>query len=319
MKRLIIIGALPESSFVGGVTIHVQRLLQGLDAKGISYEFADYKKMGVLKACLFILRYRGCVHIHVTNPILLLIFVVCCKLSLSKCIFTLHANHGRFSGVKRLCLSIFLRLADVPVLINQRSYDVYRCINKHAQYIPAFIPPVSEPPLHEDVRKQIMSCKQKGMPIVSTNASKTAVDKDGNDIYGIEFLAAYFTAHKSFTLLVSDPKGGYKKKLSPCADNIVFIDQPHSYFELLRNIDIFVRNTSTDGDALSVKEALYLGKPALCSDVVDRPAGTILFRYCDEESLTKALEEARTFSDGDNGLCEQCDVVEELAALYNRF
>lgn len=317
MKQLRIVGTLPESSFVGGVSIHVQRLLKGLDAKGINYEFVDYKKIGVPKACLIILQHRGCVHIHVTNPILLLIFVVCCKLSVSKCIFTLHAGNGRFSGVKNLCLSLCLRMADVPVLVNQKSYKAYRHINSHARYIPAFLPPVSEPPLHEDVWKQLLACKQKCMPIVSTNASKSAIDKDGNDIYGIEFLAAYFMAHNNFTLLVSDPKGSYKKKLSPCADNIVFIDQPHSYFELLKNIDIFVRNTSTDGDALSVKEALYLGKPTLCSDVVDRPAGTILFKYCDEESLTKALAETREFDEGNNVLFNQCDVVEELAALYN--
>lgn len=316
MKRLCIIGALPESSFVGGVTIHVQRLLQGLDAKGISYEFIDYKKVGVPKACLFLLRHRGCVHIHVTNPILLIIFVICCKLSLSRCIFTLHANHGRFAGVKNLCLYMALHLSDVPILINQLSYEVYKRVNKHAQYIPAFIPPVNEPPLPENVRNQIAACKQRGLPIISTNASKTAVDKYGNDIYGIEFLADYFTAHNGFTLLVSDPKGGYKRKLSPCSENIVFIDQPHSYFELLKSIDVFVRNTSTDGDALSVKEALYLGKPTLCSDVVDRPKGTILFSYSDSDSFTKALGEVMAFDKGNNGIDEQCDVVKELIKLY---
>lgn len=319
MKRLTIIGALPKSSFVGGVAIHVQRLLQGLDAKGIGYEFVDYKRIGIPRTCLFILRHRGCIHIHVTNPILLLIFVACCKLSFSKCIFTLHANHGRFTGIKNLCLSVAMCWADVPVLINPQSYQVYKQVNKHAQYIPAFIPPVSEPPLPEDVKRQIAECQRRGVPIVSTNASKTAVDKDGNDIYGIEFLVNYFSAHDGFTLLVSDPKGGYKKKLSPCSENVVFIDQPHSYFELLKNVDVFVRNTSTDGDALSVKEALYLGLPALCSDVVDRPAGTILFRYSDDVSFTQALEEAKTFSRKNDGERDQCDVVGELIKLYFSF
>jgi glycosyltransferase involved in cell wall biosynthesis len=316
MKQLTIIGALPESSFIGGVSIHVRRLLQGLDAKGMSYEFADYKKMGVLKASLFILRHRGCVHLHVTNPILLLLFVVCCKLSLSRCIFTLHANYGRFAGIKNLSLLIALRLADVPVLINQQSYQLYKQINKHAHYIPAFIPPVSEPPLPEDIKQLIDECQERGVPIVSTNASKSAIDKEGNDIYGIKFLFDFFSAHNCFTLLVSDPQGAYKNKLSGGFGNVVFIDQPHSYFELLKHIDIFVRNTSTDGDALSVKEALYLNKPVLCSDVVDRPAGTILFKYSDERSFERALEEAKTFNQKGDGESEQCDVVRELIKLY---
>ena len=319
MKRLTIIGALPESSFVGGVTIHVQRLLQGLDSKGVSYEFVDYKRIGVPSACLFILRHRGCTHIHVTNPILLLIFVSCCKLSFSKCIFTLHANHGRFSGFKNLCLSIAMRWADVPVLINPQSYQIYKQVNKHAQYISAFIPPMSEPPLSEHVKNKIEACRKRGVPIISTNASKTAIDKDGNDIYGIDFLVNYFSAHDGFTLLVSDPKGGYKKKLCPSSENVVFIDQPHSYFELLKCVDIFVRNTSTDGDALSVKEALYLNKPALCSDVVDRPADTILFKYSDEGSFARALEYAKTFHGENDGERGQYDVVGKLIKLYFSF
>lgn len=318
MKRLTIIGALPESSFVGGVTIHVQRLLQNLDARGISYKFVDYKRFGVPSACLYILRHRGCAHIHVTNPILLLIFICCCKLSFSKCIFTLHANHGRFSGIKNLCLSLALRLADVPVLINRQSYSAYRQINKNAQYIPAFIPPLSEPPLSEIVKETISACKKRGKPIVSTNASKTAADKYGNDIYGIDFLVDYFSSHSEYTLLVSDPKGGYKEKFSPCPENVVFITQPHSYYELLKSVDVFVRNTSTDGDALSVKEALHLGLPALCSDVVDRPDGVFLFKYSDPLSFAHSLSNALVSRKRDSDAVEKDCAVDAILCLYGK-
>lgn len=318
MKRLSIIGALPDSSFVGGVTIHVQRLLQGLDAKGVSYEFIDYKRIGVPKTCLYILRYKNCFHIHVTNPILLLIFVGCCKLSFSNCIFTLHANHGRFSGIKNFCLNIAIRLADVPILINPQTYQVYERVNKHAHYIPAFIPPTSEPPLPENIKKIITTCRERRVPIVSTNASKAAVDKNGNDIYGIDFLVNYFSTRNNYTLLISDPKGQYKKKLYCTAENIVFIDQPHSYFELLKNVDIFVRNTSTDGDALSVKEALYLGVPALCSDIVDRPDGVILFTYSDTISFDRALSDAiSSVRKGHRTISIKDDVVDSLIKLYS--
>jgi len=209
-----------------------------------------------------------------------------------------------------------MRLAEVPILINQQSYQVYKQINKDAQLIPAFIPPVSEPPLSDDVKSLISECQKRGMPIVSTNASKTGIDKYRNDIYGIDFLVDYFSAHDGFTLLVSDPKGGYKEKLGGGSEKIVFIDKPHSYFELLKYVDIFVRNTSTDGDALSVKEALYLNKPALCSDVVDRPVGTILFEYSNEVSFAQALENAKTFSGKNDEKRDYIDVVGELIKIY---
>lgn len=316
MKQISIIGALPESSFVGGVTIHVKRLLQGLDAKGVKYSFVDYKRIGVPRACLFIIKHRGCIHIHVTNPILLLIFVFCCKLVLAKCIFTLHANSGRFTGVKKICLHIALRLADIPILINQKTYDTYRAVNKNAKFIPAFIPPTTEEPLSDEIKEIVLSCKKRGCPIVSTNASKAATDKDGNDIYGIDFLISYFTDHAAYTLLISDPKGCYREKYPHTTENIVFINQPHSYYELLKLVDIFVRNTSTDGDALSVKEALSLGLPSLCSDIVDRPSNTILFRYSDTTSFQEALETAKNQETNATGEGTENDVLEKLTDLY---
>lgn len=49
-----------------------------------------------------------------------------------------------------------------------------------------------------------------------------------------------------------------------------------------------LRPTNTDGDAVSVREALWLGVPVIASDVVVRPAGTVLFRNRDAESLWEA-------------------------------
>ena len=316
MKRLSIIGALPESSFIGGVTIHVQRLLQSLDTRGIKYEFCDYKAIGVPRACLFILLHRGCIHIHVTNPILLFVFVICCKLSFSKCIFTLHANYGRFTGFKKFFLTVALHLSDVPVLINERTYEVYKKSNRNARYIPAFIPPLTEQPISDDVRRIIAMCKEKKRPIVSTNASKYAVDKDGNDIYGIDFLVNYFSCQTDYTLLISDPKSAYSPRFPQATDNVVFINQPHSYYELLKHVDFFVRNTSTDGDALSVKEALSLDVPALCSDCVERPAGVVLFKYSDQPSFRQAFDSVRKQAPTVHKEQSTNNVVEELVRLY---
>ena len=52
-----------------------------------------------------------------------------------------------------------------------------------------------------------------------------------------------------------------------------------------------IRATATDGDALSVREGLYLGCPVIATDRVDRPEGVILYHYNDRESLTRALSE----------------------------
>ena len=103
----------------------------------------------------------------------------------------------------------------------------------------------------------------------------------------------YFKKSSDYILLISDPSGNYSKRYERSGlkveGNVLFINYPHPYFELLKYVDCFVRNTSTDGDALSVKEALYLGMPTLCTDVVDRPDGVRTFKYCDRDSFDKAM------------------------------
>jgi glycosyltransferase involved in cell wall biosynthesis len=47
---------------------------------------------------------------------------------------------------------------------------------------------------------------------------------------------------------------------------------------LLSQCDAFIRPTTHDGDAISVREALTLGIPCVASDVCNRPEGTYLFR-----------------------------------------
>jgi glycogen synthase len=47
---------------------------------------------------------------------------------------------------------------------------------------------------------------------------------------------------------------------------------------LLSRCDAFIRPTTHDGDAISVREALALGVPCVASDVCHRPEGTFLFQ-----------------------------------------
>jgi hypothetical protein len=42
--------------------------------------------------------------------------------------------------------------------------------------------------------------------------------------------------------------------------------------------DASIRNTTTDGDSLSVKESLYLKRYTFATDAVNRPPGCILYK-----------------------------------------
>lgn len=317
MRNLYIVGTVPASSFTGGVSIHVKRLLDAMDAHMVSYQFVDYKKIGVKKALLFLITHKGVVHIHATHPVLILMFILTSKAIGSTCILTLHADYDRFDSWKKLFVKIALRLADVPILINKRTFLKFKSANTNSLLIPAFIPPYKEIDLQKCITKKIQELKDKGLTIVSTNASRLSFDKHGNEIYGITFLTKYFKDKNEYALVISDPQGVYKQRIREIGENIVFIDFSHSYFPLLKLVDIFVRNTSTDGDALSVKESLFLGKTTLCTDAVDRPNGVLLFSYNDEASFSKAMTVAKEML-GCNHKHNIQDGAIEIIRLYQK-
>lgn len=288
-KSLLIIGPDLSKHGIGGVTIHVQRLRDSLENNNCDFEFKDYKSTKLWTLIKEISKFKT-VHFHISNPVYQFVLVCCSKMMGKKILMTVHGNYGRFGAVKNWMVRSAIRMATVPIVINEISYQKCKNINKQTRLIPAFIPPQKEERLQTEIIDLLNRQHDEGKKIVSTNAYNISFDKNGNDTYGIGFLVDYFKESDNMALIVSDPSGNYHKQYADIqSSSIFFIDYPHPYFELLKHVDYFVRNTSTDGDALSVKEALYLRVPTLCSDVVDRPKGVSTFKYSDSVSFEKCL------------------------------
>jgi len=68
-------------------------------------------------------------------------------------------------------------------------------------------------------------------------------------------------------------------------------DVPHEQcIHLISRATAFIRPTLTDGDSLSVREALALRIPVIASDAAARPQGTVLFETGNLEDLTSKME-----------------------------
>lgn len=295
-KSLLIVGPDIDTRGIGGVTIHVQRLLQYLDNRNFHYTFTDYKSVSFL-TLLKAIYHNDLIHFHISRPVLLLALICYSRIVSKQVIFTLHGDYGRFSSINKWIIKLSIKFANIPIAINERSYDKCQHINAQTRLVPAFIPPQREENLQKEIIELVERLHAEGKTIFSTNAYNVAHDKYGNDIYGIDFLVQYFKNSQDRALIISDPSGNYHKQYTHIKPHSVFfIDYPHPYFELLKKVDYFIRNTSTDGDALSVKEAIYLGVPVLCTDVVDRPSGVRLFKYSDEGSFTAALKSSSSYS-----------------------
>ena len=292
MKRtdkVLIIGTIPSTSGVGGVTVHVARLCEALKENSVVFELCDYKVLP-FTAQIGMIKRSKIVHLHVSNPFLRLFYVSICRLLSKKVILTFHGNLGRFGALKNLIDLYALRLCNVPIMINNDSYIKAKSYNSRSVLIPAYIPEKSKPELPDEVKDVILKYKSKGKIIVSTNASYMQFSDKGDEIYGIHFLVEFFKDKDEYMLIVSDPSGQYSEYyLDVKLQNVSIIKQTHSFASLLSYSDIMIRATATDGDSLSVREALDLGVRVIATDCVDRPVGVLLFKYNDEQSLIESL------------------------------
>jgi glycosyltransferase involved in cell wall biosynthesis len=61
------------------------------------------------------------------------------------------------------------------------------------------------------------------------------------------------------------------------------------FVSVMKRSDVFLRSTLVDGDSISVREALFLGVPAVVSDTPFRPDGVVLFRKGDAGDMAEKL------------------------------
>ena len=316
---LLIIGPDIRKRGVGGVTIHVRRLRDYLDSIGFDHVFMDSRNTSLIDLVYAIVKH-DIVHLHISNPVFLLALVMFSRTIGKKVVMTLHGDYGRFGRLKNHLVKMSISMSTVPIVLNSRSYEICKAFNENTRLIPAFIPPIKSEPLQEDVIALLDRLHSEGKKLISTNASNYALDKEGNDIYGIDFLIREVEGFHQMALVISDPSGSYnriyEKKEGVCSKgSVFFINYPHPFFEVLKHVDYFVRNTSTDGDSLSVKEALYLGVPTICTSVVDRPEGVRLFGYCDKDSFKMCFDERPPVSKSvENGAERIVTVYSMLAA-----
>lgn len=279
-NRLItIIGFLPPP--IGGVSIHVNRLLDALGYYNFNYQFFDIKKIGLFKLILIVLKSK-LIHLHTASIYLRFIVVLLSKITGTKVIYTIHGNLGRFGKMGTIIEKLTLLLAYKPIVINRKSYDLANKYNSKVELISAFIPPYNKNVIkHEKLLFDLEKIDIENKIIYCTNASQLNFDNKNKEVYGIVDLINLFIKFKDKILIVSNPYGDYKEYLTSLnveiPENITFIEYEHSFIDVIKFSNIFIRNTTTDGDSLSIKEALFYSTNVYATNVVDRPKGVIVY------------------------------------------
>lgn len=317
MNDLLIVGKTPPP--IGGVTIHTQRLIQLLNNQ-IDFCFYNMHKFQILSFIKAVKESRVA-HIHASNPFFLLFCSIVCILLRKKSIITIHANIGRHNVFGSLAEILAIILCNIPVVLNKNSFYLAKRFNPNAIIFSSFIAPIELQSLSSDVQRKIIELKKRVHTVFCTNAYDRVFDKYNNEIYGIASLLQIFNSYNELGLIVSDPQGAYFRYVSSenivINENIIFISRPHSFFEVLRFSDCYIRNTSTDGDSISIKEALYLGVKVIATNCVDRPEGVELCEANNSRSLDLAVQKTISQQASYHKPNPPIDGGVQLVKLYN--
>ncbi|XXX75091.1 glycosyltransferase family 4 protein [Sorangium sp. So ce134] len=239
----------------------------------------------------------------------------------------LISNYERSGAAERRLVDAVLRRLDHCIAVNEdqaRFLERIGVAPRRVSCIPAFLPPTPVPDAGIGAKVESLRKTAGALLLVSGVALRhygidVAIDalrllhRETGAKPGL--VVSLYAEHDSAYLAeIERGLAGYGSEHS-----LLFRDLgPNDFSYLLGLVDVFLRPTTTDGDAVTVREAGYLRKQIIASDCVARPEGAALFATGDARSLRRAIE--RALSDRSYGQASpgSDDNAAKLMAVYER-
>jgi len=321
--KIALLGAYPPP--YGGVSIHIQRLMYGLEKKGIEcvvYDFSGEQKdvsdnnvVVVRNHKKWLLKYiftvkENIIHVHVSDWRLRAVIGLMGLLG-KKTVISIHGEilEGSLkegSWLRKQIIKLAIKHASFIIADNEKIKNLALSLGVEQQktaHISAFIPPTVKEGDYRKVPQYVWDFIHEHKPVISANAFRISFH-NGIDLYGLDMVAELTARLKNrcpklgvvFCLPSIGDKEYFDKlnqeiKERGLTEHILFITEPlDEVYPIWQESDIFVRPTVTDGSAISVIEALYFRTPVVTSDACPRPKGVILFKNRDIDSFTENVE-----------------------------
>jgi glycosyltransferase involved in cell wall biosynthesis len=306
-KRILLIGPFPPP--IGGVSIHLKRLSKLIkndfdidfidESRLIKNDFFNIRSFKLVQYFRRIIK-SDLIFVHSGSNILRIFHLVIGCIISKKIILTIHSYPYTKKFFLRYMDEFFFKLANTIIIVNPEFLGRISLPNQKCIVRSAFLPPVmeTEPDLPANVSDWITIRKNNGKVIICGNAWRLKIFNN-EDLYGLDMcidvasklIGSGFPT--SFVFNVSSLDGDenlffkYKSMVEKLdlRENFLLLNENLSFVKLIEQADIVLRPTNTDGDALTVREALFLGKPIIASDIVNRPSGTIYFKSRDVNDL----------------------------------
>lgn len=243
-------------------------------------------------------------HLHIggdVTPRVLALAFVCTIFGRGRCILTLHsggfaisdaANVAKPSSLSGIVFRRFSRI----IAVNEKLADVFQRFGVKKERV-VVIPPYSlqEPDENVSVPQRLVGfCKLHSPLLLSVGG----LEKDYDPFMQIEAMKEIVAEMPNAGLMLVGG-GSMQAEVeaaignSGCADAIHLAGNvEHAVtLHLMNDADIVLRTTLFDGDAISVREALFLGTPVIATATHARPEGVHLIEIGDKDGLTAKVIE----------------------------
>jgi glycosyltransferase involved in cell wall biosynthesis len=298
--KYFLIGPYPPP--LGGISVFIYRYSKILSSQGQEIAIIDFSKANKFRKVLLIMKimlYPGMNTFHLNELSSSAMFGLILRSIKSRIIW--HDHSGRalnsLSKIKRILFKVFLKKVNQCILVGDHLKDFYIQNNfrlpSNTIVQNAFLPPPleDEPGIWETYEPETIDFIDSHKPLIIANAFRIAFH-NGNDLYGLDMCVELVNDlkknYKNIGLLfalaeIGEPEYFKKicKRISELGlnDNFSFMLKQKELWPLFKKADLLVRPTSTDGDAVSIREALFFKCPVVASDVCRRPGDIVVFNY----------------------------------------
>ncbi|MBW1878764.1 MAG: glycosyltransferase family 4 protein [Deltaproteobacteria bacterium] len=324
---LALIGPYPPP--YGGISIHLKRLAPLLEREGIRWTHYNissatetgknvrsvYRFRRAWLAALPITARERVLHFHAPDDVLARsVSLPVTSFRRSKVIHSFHNSRtivdpGSLSPIRHALLRHVLRAAAAVHVVNPALVDALARFDVPPERVfayPAFLPP---DPTDEEAKAfppHLVEFLQTHRPSLVAIGDPRRLWR-GQPIYGLEGVVDLVEALQGelpeiglliFLHIGSSLDDRETRALSNrierkgLSQRVRVMELRRECWPAFTHADLYVRPTLTDGDAVAVREALWLGTPVVATDVGARPEGTILCPVGDASAFIDAVREA---------------------------
>ncbi len=315
-KTIMICGVYPPPR--GGVSTHIERVIDYLNQTHNNVFFFDTEKRFFLPLYLMRLMWNIIkirpdeVHYHASYASSMIVDCMMIWLLSKICRYDVifiehdcrHIYKRRYS-VKKM-FSWFISAIEKVIFIGESARKSYQDVGikpKNYAIENAFLPPV----LHRSdaviatFNSSLFIFIAEHTPLIFFNAAHV-MNIDGKDVYGFnqgfQLINDLKKQYPDLGLIMAvaslDTYNRQKfiaaMKQYDISEQIYILDGQKEIWPLYSKVDLFIRPTLSDGDSISIREALYFGIPVVASDCVSRPETVTTYQSENHADFAKQVD-----------------------------